>query len=62
MEQKARGKCALRTGDGGKAREKHMDLLDLRMALDEIDARIVELYERRMEICARVAEHTIDTG
>ncbi len=39
-----------------------MDLLDLRMALDEIDARIVELYERRMEICARVAEHKIATG
>lgn len=39
-----------------------MDLLDLRNQLDEIDANIVELYEKRMEICRQVAEYKIETG
>lgn len=39
-----------------------MDLLELRGQLDEIDERIVELYERRMEICGQVAEYKIETG
>lgn len=32
-----------------------MDLAELRGQLDEIDARIVELYEKRMEISKGVA-------
>ena len=39
-----------------------MDLLDLRNELDDIDARIVELYEKRMDICAQVAEYKIANG
>ncbi|MCI9674892.1 MAG: prephenate dehydratase [Lachnospiraceae bacterium] len=39
-----------------------MDLLELRDQLDVIDARIVELYEKRMEICGQVAEYKIETG
>ena len=39
-----------------------MDLLSLRNELDEIDAQIVELYEKRMLICAQVAEYKIATG
>ncbi len=41
---------------------RDMDLLELRGQLDEIDAKIVELYERRMEICGRVADYKIETG
>ena len=32
-----------------------MDLLELRGQIDAIDARIVELYEQRMNICRQVA-------
>lgn len=39
-----------------------MDLLTLRNQLDVIDAQIVELYEKRMEICGQVAEYKIATG
>ena len=39
-----------------------MDLLELRGQIDEIDARIVELYEKRMDVCSRVAEYKISTG
>ena len=39
-----------------------MDLLSLRDQLDEIDARIVELYEERMEICQNVAKYKIENG
>jgi len=39
-----------------------MDLLELRDKLDVIDAQIVELYEKRMEICGQVAEYKIQTG
>ncbi|MBQ7954323.1 MAG: prephenate dehydratase [Lachnospiraceae bacterium] len=39
-----------------------MDLLELRDQIDEIDAKIVELYERRMEVCKGVAEYKISTG
>ena len=39
-----------------------MDLLELRGQLDEIDAKIVGLYEERMEICAKVADYKIETG
>ena len=39
-----------------------MDLLNLRNQLDVIDAEIVELYEKRMDICKQVAEYKISTG
>ena len=39
-----------------------MDLLELRAQIDTIDAQIVELYEKRMDICRQVAEYKIGTG
>lgn len=39
-----------------------MDLLELRGQIDEIDSQIVQLYEKRMDVCARVAEYKIETG
>lgn len=39
-----------------------MDLLDIRKQLDELDTQLVELYEKRMELCAEVAESKIGTG
>lgn len=39
-----------------------MDLLELRDKIDGIDARIVELFEERMDICREVAEVKIATG
>lgn len=38
------------------------DLGKLRQGLDEIDQQIVELYERRMELCSQVADFKIRTG
>lgn len=38
------------------------DLTELRQQIDEIDARIVELYEKRMEISGQVAQYKIETG
>ena len=39
-----------------------MDLLELRNQLDDIDEKIVKLYEERMEICSRVPDYKIKTG
>lgn len=39
-----------------------MDLKECRERLDEIDKEIVELYEKRMDICALVAQDKIKTG
>lgn len=39
-----------------------MDLLELRGKLDQIDEKIVRLYEERMEICSQVADYKIATG
>ncbi|MBP3603192.1 MAG: prephenate dehydratase [Lachnospiraceae bacterium] len=39
-----------------------MDLLKLREQIDEIDANIVELYEKRMEVSKNVAKYKIETG
>ena len=39
-----------------------MDLLELRTELDGIDKQIVELYEKRMNVCGQVAEYKIETG
>ena len=33
-----------------------MDLLELRNELDGIDKQIVELYEKRMNVCGQVAD------
>lgn len=38
------------------------DLTELRQQIDEIDARIVELYEKRMGISEQVAQYKIGTG
>lgn len=38
------------------------DLKDLRDQIDQIDLQIVELYQKRMEIAAEVAEYKIETG
>lgn len=38
------------------------DLLVLREELDEIDNRMVELYEKRMQVCAQVGEYKIEKG
>lgn len=39
-----------------------MDLGQLRDEIDIIDQKIVELYEKRMDICSHVAEYKIATG
>lgn len=39
-----------------------MDLLEIRNQLDVVDAQIVELYEKRMDLCSQVAEYKIATG
>lgn len=38
------------------------ELAELREQLDQIDDRIAELYEKRMEICAQVGEYKIKSG
>lgn len=42
--------------------EEPMDLAELREQIDQVDARIVDLYEKRMDICRQVAEYKIETG
>lgn len=39
-----------------------MELGILRDEIDEIDGKIVDLYEKRMDICKQVAEYKIETG
>ena len=39
-----------------------MDLTSLRAQLDEIDSKMVELFEDRMELCRQVAEDKLKTG
>lgn len=39
-----------------------MDLGVLREQIDEIDAQIVSLYEKRMDVCSQVAEYKIENG
>ena len=38
------------------------DLGQLRQQLDDIDSRIVKLYEERMDVCSEVADYKIATG
>ena len=39
-----------------------MDLRELRDQIDEIDSQIVSLYEKRMDVCSKVAEYKIENG
>lgn len=39
-----------------------MDLTELRGQLDEVDAELVRLFEKRMQICEDVAEYKKETG
>ena len=39
-----------------------MDLKDLRKQIDEIDASLVELYEKRMEVSSEIADYKIANG
>ena len=39
-----------------------VDLKELRDEIDSIDRQIVELFEKRMDICQKVAEYKIRTG
>ncbi len=39
-----------------------IDLQELRKEIDDIDAKLVELYEQRMKISGEVAEYKINTG
>lgn len=41
---------------------KTLDLQECRRQLDEIDSRIVELFEERMRVCGEVAAYKIETG
>lgn len=41
---------------------KTLDLQECRKRLDEIDGRIVELFEERMRVCGEVAAYKIETG
>ena len=41
---------------------KELNLQEIRGQLDVIDARIIELFEKRMQLCADVAEFKIETG
>lgn len=41
---------------------ENLDLQEIRGQLDEIDTRLVELFEKRMELCGQVAEFKIGTG
>ena len=38
------------------------DLLETREEIDRIDGQMIELYEKRMECTAQVAEYKISTG
>ena len=40
---------------------ENLDLQEIRGQLDEIDTRLVELFEKRMELCGQVAEFTPKT-
>lgn len=39
-----------------------IDLLECRKEIDEIDAQILHLFEKRMKVCENVAEYKIRTG
>ena len=37
-------------------------LQELRVQLDEIDAQIVDLYQKRMAVCEKVGEYKVTSG
>ncbi len=39
-----------------------LDLTECRNQIDDLDRQIVELYEKRMDVCAQVAEYKIDNN
>lgn len=39
-----------------------MDLSEIRVLIDDVDKQIVELYEKRMDLCTQVAEYKIANG
>lgn len=39
-----------------------MNLLQLRDEIDEIDSQIIELFEKRMQVCSKVAEYKIENN
>ncbi|WP_026508842.1 prephenate dehydratase [Butyrivibrio sp. MC2013] len=39
-----------------------MELEEIRNKLDEVDKEIVELYEKRMDLCSKVADYKISSG
>ena len=39
-----------------------MDLQKLREQIDEVDSQLVELFQKRQQICRSVAEYKIETG
>ncbi|MDO4330075.1 MAG: prephenate dehydratase domain-containing protein [Lachnospiraceae bacterium] len=41
---------------------KNLDLQEIRTQLDQIDGKLVELFEERMKLCGDVAEFKIETG
>ena len=38
------------------------DLIESRKEIDEIDNQMIELFERRMEVCKDVATYKLHTG
>ena len=39
-----------------------MDLQEIRKEIDRVDGELLELFEKRMELCSQVAESKIETG
>ena len=39
-----------------------LDLLEIRKQIDAIDSKMVELFEKRMQLCEDVAEYKIENG
>lgn len=40
----------------------NLDLNEIRKQIDEVDASIVDLFEKRMDLCKNVAQYKIDNG
>ena len=60
--KKIQGDCLGKNVQSLFEEEIMTDLLVLRDEIDKIDRQIVELFEKRMEICKEVAEYKILTG
>lgn len=41
---------------------KNLDLMEIRNQLDQIDGQIVELFEKRMDLCSDVAQYKLAAG